>query len=118
MSIESPILRSYGWHRYEDKTIAITVLDSAGAAVNLSAVALRWVLLKSQGGTVLLQKVKPGTITVSGASSNVVNIPVVAPTDYAAPLVAGVYAHELWDEDNDLLLAFGDAWLNEGVVPA
>jgi cupin superfamily acireductone dioxygenase involved in methionine salvage len=30
---------------------------------------------------------------------------------------AGVYHHELWDDDAHALLAFGDAYLGEGTEP-
>lgn len=114
MSIEATIARSAGWHYGERKVLAITVLDDASVAVDVSAVDLRWDLLRQAGDTPLLTKTTEvdGGITVTGDDDNIASI-VIETEDYEG-LRSTVYRHELWDDTNSLLLAYGDAWVLPG----
>lgn len=109
MAIRSDITRAYDWFHGEAKVIVITVLDTAGVAVNLSASTLEWKVSRQRGSTqVYLTKGTGGNgITVGGAGNNVVTITILN-TDYD-DLLAGIHYHELWDVGNNLLLSYGDA---------
>lgn len=113
MSIRSDITKDDGWFRLERKVIAITVTDAAGAALNLSALTLAWRVLREVGSTKVYLTKTTG-IFITGAGSNVANIPIDpdGPSLDYATLPAGIHYHELWDVDNDLLLSYGDAYLH------
>lgn len=109
MATEFAITQEYGWHRYEDKLIALTT------SINLVGKTLRWLLLDETGGTVLLTKTSAsGKITVVTV---VATVEIDTPTDYTS-LVAGWYYHELWNDTDKSLLVYGDAFLGEGAVLA
>jgi len=117
MSILSAITATDAWHRYEHKFLRFTVTDSAGAAVNLSAVSLTWRLFDSERTAVITKTtaVSPGGITITGGSSNIAQVE-IAETSYAS-VVPGLYRHELWDITNDLLLSYGDVELLDATAP-
>lgn len=115
MAIRSDITRAYDWFRGEAKVIVITVLDTAGVAVNLSASTLAWYVSRQQGSAQLyLTKGTGGNgITVGGVSNNIVTI-TIDDDDYD-DLPSGIHHHELWDVGNDLLLSYGDAHVRKTV---
>jgi hypothetical protein len=115
------------WHRYEHKYWDIPIVDSAGAAVDLTGVNLRLVLLREQGSTAeLREKTTADAITVTGDEDDTARIEWGSDVDVdnaaeydgddstSAALPAGSYFYELWDTDSNLLLAYGDAELLEG----
>jgi hypothetical protein len=111
MSIRADIPKSANWYRYETKTITITVLTAAGAPVNLTSIDLSWRIMRAQGSsTIYLTRVTPTGISISGAGSNIAVINITV-SDYTA-LPAGIHYHELWDSENDYLLAHGDAYIH------
>lgn len=115
MSVESPITSAYGWHRYETRNIDITVTDSAGTNVDLDGLSLQWLLLRQAGDAesrAYLNKTSVSGITVTGVSDQVARI-AIDDSEYD-DLPAGYMYHELWDRDNDVLLAYGDAVLLAG----
>lgn len=112
MSIRSDIKQSAGWHRWEEKTLLITITDANGDPVNLTGLSLLWRVVRDAGSSVVYLE-KTDDITVTGASSNIATIPIDPDTDYE-DLEAGVHRHELIDLDNNLLLSYGDCW----VLPA
>lgn len=117
MSVRSDITASSGWYAHEDKTLLITVTDAAGDPVVLTGVSLLWRVIRDAGSpTVYLEKTDGAGITVTGAGNNIATISIVASTDYA-DLVGGIYRHELWDQDNNLLLSHGDCWVLPASVP-
>lgn len=114
MSVLSNITKAAGWYRFEGKTFTITVLNEAGSAVNVSTADLVWYVLREQGSsTKYLTKTNAmgGGIAVIGTDNNVVQITIEV-ADYD-DLPAGNHHHELWDQGNDLLLSFGDAFLHD-----
>lgn len=112
MSVESPITAAYGWHRYETKALAFTITDSADAAVNLTGVSLQWLLLRQAGDAESRAFINKTSATISGASSNIATV-TVDDSEYDT-VPAGHFYYELWDRDNDVLLAYGDAVLQPG----
>lgn len=119
MSVESPITREHGWHRFETKNLRFTITDSAGDPVNLNGVVLQWLLLRQQGdaeSTAYLNKTTSSGITVDGDDDDIAVV-AIDDSEYDS-LNAGTYHHELWDRDNDVLLAFGDAVLMGGTKDA
>lgn len=120
MSTEITIARSSGWHRGENKTIAIIVVDEAGAPVDLSGdLHLCWLLFQSKhNAPSLLDKCNQpdsGAISVGGEGKNEVAISITA--EDTLPLAPEVYHHELWNLTEPQLLAYGDAWLLPGNPP-
>jgi hypothetical protein len=122
MSQQSVITQAMGWHRFEHKSIEITVVDSAGDPQDLTGIALSWKLLRN--GTALITKTTDAGITITGDDDNVATID-IDETEYVydaedgtSEVVAGVYRHELWDIDSDVLLSYGDAHLLPGTAPA
>lgn len=122
MSIRADITADHQWHRYEKKDLAIVVLDDAGAAVDLTAIALEWRIVRDKDSEILLTKkstVASG-ITKSGSpTQNIATVHVLA-SEYEGtiPLAYGIYRHELWDRSNDLQLAYGTAMLLDGAKVA
>lgn len=117
MSIRSDITASSGWYKHEDKSLLITVTDDAGDPVDLDGVGLLWRVLRDAASpTVYLEKTDLDGIAITGADDNIATITIDASTDYA-DLDAGIHRHELWDQDNNLLLAYGDCWLLPASAP-
>ncbi len=115
MSIRSPITQTMRWYRYEDKTLDFTILDTDGDPVDLSGVDLSWRVLREAGSATVLYEKESPDITVMGADNNVARIEVEA--DEYDDLPAGIHYHVLWDRTNNLLLAEGEAWLNDAADP-
>lgn len=113
MSVESPILRTHGWHRFETKNLRVTVVDDEGSAVDLDGLSLQWLLLRQAGDAEARAYInKTSTITVEGDDDNIAVIPIDDSEYDTVP--AGVYYHELWDRGNDVMLCYGDAHLLHG----
>ena len=122
MSLLSPITAAMGWHRYEHKSIEISIVDAAGDPQTLSGLNLSWKLLRN--GTALITKTTDDDITIDGDDNEIAVIE-IEETEYeydaeagTSEIVAGVYRHELWDIDSDILLSYGDAHLLPGTPPA
>ena len=112
MSIESPITAAYGWHRFETKALAFTITDASDVAVNLTGVSLQWLLLRQAGDAESRAYINKTSATISGGSSNIATV-TVDDSEYDT-VEAGYYYYELWDRDNDVLLAYADAVLLPG----
>lgn len=111
MSVRSDITQAAGWTCFEDKTLLITVTDANGDPVTLTGVGLLWRVLRDAASpTVYLEKTDGAGIAVTGASNNIATITIDATSDYA-DLEGGIYRHELWDLDNNLLLSYGDCFI-------
>jgi hypothetical protein len=118
MSTRADITQSAGWYRFEDKTITITVTDANGDPVTLTGLGLLWRVMREAGSDlVYLTKTGGAGISITGADNNEANMSIDPLTDYA-DLEAGIWRHELWDTDNNLLLSYGDVWLLAASVPA
>lgn len=114
MTVRSDITPAMAWLRYETKTLSITVTDAVGDPVDLSTISLRWRLLREQGSsTVLMERT---SISVSGADNNVAEVD-IAFGDYD-DVRPGIYAHELRDVTDHLVLTVGDAWLLPASAPS
>lgn len=112
MSKRADITQEYEWFRFEAKTINITITDASDTAVDIRNTALQWKVMREAGSTTeYLEKTELAGITVTGADNNVATIAIAA-DDYD-DLEAGIHYHELWDRDNDQLLAHGSVYLQE-----
>lgn len=88
----------------EGKTFVLSVLDSAGDAVDLSGLTLRFVVQDTQNPPVGQFKVEVPTITVSGTNNEVASVPVSA-AQAATPSTEMYWL--LWDVDNSTVLLHG-----------
>lgn len=111
MAKDSPITIADNWLRWEHKFIGVTCVDATGNPADLTGLALVWELVQSRGDTVaLLSKTTAGgQITLIGNSLAKIEI---LHADYAS-LPGGTYFYTLWDKDDELVIAFGDAVLQE-----
>jgi hypothetical protein len=123
MSVRVNIEQSEGWHRFENHTLTLTVVDLAGVAVDLAeATGISWRLLRHD--TALITKdLEDGLELAESEDDNVVTVEIEA-TDYVydaetgtSEVVAGVYRYELWDTEADTLLLYGDAHILPGSEP-
>lgn len=116
MSRETHIDATYGWHRFETKSLRFTITDDADAAVDLDGLSLQWLLLRQAGDAesrAYMNKTSSSGITIVDDAND--NIAVVSIDDSEYDDVpSGVYYYELWDRSNDVMLAYGDAWLLPG----
>ena len=76
----------------DHKNLVVTVTNAAGAAVNLTGATIRWVLAKSAGSAVVVDKSTGGHgITITPGTGGVFTVALV-PADTEGLL--GVYYHE------------------------
>ena len=126
MSQLAPITPSLGWHRFEHKNLEITVVDADGEPQTLTGIALSWKLLHH--GTALITKTDQDGITLDTSDSvgaiNDIAVIEIEETEYVydeedgtSEVPAGIYRHELWDTDSDVLLSYGDVHLLPGNAP-
>lgn len=117
MSTRADITQTAAWFRYEDKVLLVTVTDDAGDPVVLTGMGLLWRVLRDAASpTVHLEKTGADGITVTGGDLNIASIEIDSSTDYA-DLESGIFRHELWDTDNNLLLTYGDCWVLPASAP-
>lgn len=91
---------------YEEKTFAITIEDSAGAAVDLSAKTLRFVVSSAVVTPLKQFSIEDANITITGSGNEIANF--TLPEVGMAAIVAGSYQWKLWDVTPDQVLAHGD----------
>lgn len=91
----------------EAKTFLLTVLDPAGAPVNLVPFNLRFVVesLAEPRSAQFTRLESSGHITVSGAGNNIANVSV---TGTNSAISAIKYEWRLWDDAGDQVLMYGD----------
>lgn len=101
-SVGSPV--SLEMFQTEAKTFALTVLDGAGAVVDLSSKTLRFLVETQADPAVAKFDVEKPPITVSGVGNNIANVPVSA---LQSAISAGTYDWRLWDAATDAMLLWG-----------
>lgn len=119
MTIVANITRDMGWRRYESKNTYIRVLDTAGDPVDLNGVTVRYVILRL--GAPNIVKTTADDITAVAHADDTGNVLSVANIawdfDEYATFFAGIYGHEMWDDDSHHQLVEGDVYLGEGTAP-
>lgn len=118
MSIEAPIKSTSQWHRWEHKALEIEIKDDQAVPedVDLEGLELRF-LLKSRprSATVLLEKTTGSGISLDEHDAAVAIIDIDV-EDYEN-LPPHLYYYEIWDDSNNLQLAYGRALLQQGTQP-
>lgn len=91
--------QNFSMYSGDDEDIAVTVVDDAGAAVDLTGATITWKLADSRGGTIEITKVNDSTsgVTITNAAAGEFTIHLSA-TDTDS--LAGVYYHEAQVEDS------------------
>lgn len=112
MATQTDIAASEHWFLGEDKTLQFTVVDSVGAAQNITGWALEWVLRRGEGLTALLTKTTGAGITLTTPASGICTV-TIADTD-TDDFEPGGYWHTLrrTDAGTETVLAFGNVVLN------
>lgn len=106
-----------------DKLLQFTVVDAAGAVVDISGWALKWTLftrpVPSAGATALLSKTTPTVINITDGQNGICQVSL---TDADTDDLIGdaLYYHELRRTDSGLedVLAYGTVWLRQSPVKA
>jgi hypothetical protein len=119
MSIEAPIKSTSQWHRWEHKELLIEIKDDQVVPEDvdsLEGLELRF-LLKSRprSATVLLEKTTGSGVSLDEHDDAVAIIDIEV-EDYEN-LPPDLYYYELWDDSNNLQLAYGRALLQQGTEP-
>ena len=111
MSTESAISRNDHWFLGEKKVLHFTVVDSAGAAVNITGWALNWVLTDKPGTTALITKTTSSGITITNGAGGVYQVTIDAADQ--TTLAAGTYYYRSWrtTSGSEQALAFGPVTL-------
>lgn len=99
------------WWRDEDQSLQFTVLDSAGAAVNITGWTLTFTLYDRAGTTVHTETSAGGGIALTAPASGILAVTVGA-TELAAAS-AGNYYYRLirTNSGNATVVAYGDVVL-------
>lgn len=111
MAEQADIAAADNWFLGEDKVLEFTVVDSAGAAVNITGWALEWILRSGAGERALLTKTVGSGVTITGGAGGVCQV-AIADTD-TDDLAAGRYWHALrrTDAGNEAVLSYGQVVL-------
>lgn len=117
MSVEAPILTTHNLFIGEDRTLRFTVVDSAGAAVDITGYALEWVMReRPAAATATLTKTTDDDITLTDPTNGLCEV-AVADTDTLS-LSPGQYFHTLRrkDDGSETVLSFGDVVLKQAAT--
>lgn len=120
MSVEAPIKSTSQWHRWEHKELLVEIKDDQAVpeSVDLSGLDLRFLLKRrSRTSTVLLEKTTTGGGVTLDEHDDAVAVIEIDPDDYVN-LPPDLYYYELWDDSNNLQLAYGRALLQQGTAPS
>ena len=114
MATESPIRKTDGLFRGEDKVLQYTIVDSADVAVNITGWTFTWIMRAgaSYAGTALLELTSAGgACAITNAAGGIMTVTI---TDTQLdPIQPGTYYYELWRNNagNETVLAYGDVTL-------
>lgn len=111
MATQADIAAADNWFLGEDKVLSFTVVDVAGAAVNITGWAIEWVLRERQGDRALIEKAVGSGVTISDGPGGVCQV-AVTDTD-TDTLAGGRYWHALrrTDAGNEAVLSYGQVVL-------
>jgi predicted NUDIX family NTP pyrophosphohydrolase len=97
----SPANQDIYYYANDTRTKSYTVTDGDGAAVDLSGDTITLTIRKKKGGTVVATLSTASEITISGASSNVVNIAFNNDLDERS------YYYDLYNNTDDETIMYG-----------
>ena len=117
MSVQANITASDGYFLGEDKSIRFFVVDSAGAAQDMTGWALEFVVRRTAAATTAILSKTTGAATVVISNGNgTSDLATVAITDDdTVDLVAGTYEYALrrTDSGSEQVLAYGSLVLQK-----
>jgi hypothetical protein len=116
MSVQANILATDGWFIGEHKTLRFTVVDAAGAAVNITGWLIDFKISATNSGPRIFTKSVGSGITLTTPASGILDVTInTADTSGLAP---GVYYYALrrTTASNETELSYGTAVLNDVYV--
>lgn len=117
MSVEASIAKLDNWFIGEDKVFEFTVVDSDGAAQNITGWSLEWVLRqRPDRDAAVLTKTDGNGIALTTPASGICQVTITDADTLA--LSPGSYYHTLRrDDDNtEAVLSFGEAILRQAAT--
>jgi len=104
------------WFVGEDKQLQFTILDEAGAAVNITGWSINFAVATSPGAAALVSKSTASGIALTTPASGILTV-TIADTDTDA-IASGryVYALKRMDNNTETVLAFGDVLLQGSAI--
>jgi hypothetical protein len=121
MSVYAPIKRDDGWFKGADKVFRYQIVDSAGAAQDVTSWTFEWVLRRTPAGaTAHISKTLGSGIALVGAAGLGVIDVTILDTDTDALTAAEDYFFTLWrtNDNAEVELAYGEAVLRQPAVRA
>lgn len=108
MTIESPIYPTDRLFCGDGKTIRYTVVDAAGAAVNITGWLVRFTVAPEPGDTAVMEKEGGSGITLTTPLSGILDVDINALDTDDIPPGTYIYSLRRIDEGFEQTLAYGD----------